>query len=254
MDNLDKFKGYVLEKKSPIPLYFQVEKIIHEKIHSGDLKPGDKLPTELEFIKKFQVSRPTIRQAIANLVRSGFLDIKKGYGTFIKSRGFEEPVLGIRSFSDEAIKQGFNPKTIILKFITLKPTDEIINTLKINKEDKIFEIKRLRLLDSEPVAIDTTYIPVKVAPDLSKKDFEEEGKEQSLYYILKFKYGLVLNSGEETVDATVVFKEEADLLAMENKSPINLRKRVIYSDKNEVILYMKSIYKTRYRIKLEGPF
>lgn len=253
-DNLKMFSGYKLEKNSPVPLYFQIERLIREKIFSGELREGDKLPTEIEFMKEFEVSRPTLRQAIANLNRDGLIDIKRGYGTFIKTQDFEEPVLGIRSYSEEAIKQGYKPVTKIVSFNVIEPDMEISKIFNLENDNKVYELVRLRLLNDEPTAIDTTYFPVKIAPKFSIKDLRETGKGQSLYNLLKTKHGVSFNSGEETIDATSVNKEEARLLDMENKGPINLRKRIILDNQNRTVLYMKAIYKTRYKIRLEGPF
>lgn len=243
-----------INKHSPIPIYYQIEKAFRDNIVSGTLSEGEKLPTEMELVQKLGVSRPTIRQAMVNLAREGLIDIKRGSGTFVRTINFEEPVFGIRSYAEEALKKGYNPTTKILSLKTLIPDLELRKILNLKVEDRVIEIKRLRYLNEEPTALDTTYIPDKLVPGISKKDFEKTGKQQSLYNILKVRYGLSLSSGEETIDATIVTPNEAKLLLMKTKSPINLRRRLIYSDTGEILLYMKSIYKTRYKIKLEGPF
>lgn len=251
----DKFKiknSYQIDKNIPIPLYYQIERILREKIHSHEIKPGEKLPTEKELEEAFGVSRVTVRRAITNIVRDGLIEIKRGHGTFLRTENFEEPVSGLRSYTEEALKQGYQPSLKMLTFKKIKPNDEILKKLMLNKDDYIFIIVRLRLLNNEPSGIDTTYIPVKLVPKLSKSDFKEYAKEQSLYYILENKYKLILNEAEEIIDATLTNKEESILLSLDNNSPINLRKRVVFLPDNTPLLYMKSIYKTRYKIKLKG--
>ncbi len=251
----NKFKpkdNYQIEKNTPIPLYYQIERILREKIYNHEIKPGEKLPTEKELVGEFDVSRPTVRRAVTNIMRDGLIEIKRGRGTFLKTENFEEPIAGLRSYTEEALKQGYRPSSKMLSFKRIKPDDEIIKKLMLNKDDAIFTIIRLRLLDNDPSGIDTTYIPVRLAPKLSKSDFKEHGKEQSLYYILENKYKLILNTAEEIVDATLTNRKESILLGIDNNSPINLRKRVVFLPDNTPLLYMKSIYKTRYKIKLKG--
>lgn len=247
-------KNIKIDTNSPIPIYFQIEKIIGEKILSGEFKEGDKIPTEMELTESLKVSRPTIRQAMVNLKRAGLIEVKRGSGTFVKTKDFEEPVLGIRSYTDEAIKKGYTPLTKILSIKIIKPDLELKEIMQLIDNQTVTEIKRLRYLDNEPTAIDVSYIPSRFVPNISKGDFKEIGQEQSLYNLLKTKYGLILSHGEETIDSTIVNLDEAKLLLMKDKSPINLRRRLVYTQKDELVLYMRAIYKTRYRIKLEGPF
>ena len=127
---MNNFKNIILQKNSPIPLYFQVEKIIREKIYSEELKVGDKIPTEIELGEIFNVSRTTLRQALSNLVKSGLLEIRRGDGTFVSSKSFEYPISKIRSFSDEAVKKGFHPKTIFLDLKKVKTPECLTEFLK----------------------------------------------------------------------------------------------------------------------------
>ena len=240
----------IINKNSPIPLYFQLEEIIKEKIKFGLLVPGDSIPTEKKLEENYGISRTTIRQAINNLKRDGYLEVRRSKGTFVKFTQFDEPVLGIRSYTEEAVKQGFSPGSNILKFEKIKPVVEIREELKLDENDLVFKIKRLRFLNGKPTAIDTSYVPSKLVPKLAKDDFKESGYEQSLYYILEKKYGLELSEAEEIIDATTINNEESLLLELEVNSPINLRIRVVFLSNGTPVCYMKSIYKNRYRVKL----
>jgi len=250
--NTNEFYNFKLDRNLPIPLYYQIEKFISDKIKKGDLKPGEKLPTEIELMNLLKVSRITIRKAAENLLRNNLIEIKKGQGTFIKSKQFYEPVFGIRSYTEEALKQGFLPSTKILEIKIIQPSEEILKNLKLNKDDKIYSIIRLRYLNGEPTGVDYTFIPVNYTPGLSKDDFEEYGKKQSLYNLLESKYNLILDEAEEIITATLTKKYEAELLGLKSKSPINLRKRVVYLPNKSPLLYMKAIYKTSYKTTLKG--
>ncbi|MCL5986454.1 MAG: GntR family transcriptional regulator [Actinobacteria bacterium] len=241
-----------IEKDKPIPLYYQIEEILRKKIMLGEIKPGELIPTEKKLEEMFGVSRITIRQAISNLARDGLVEAKRASGTFVKKVRFDQPVLGITSYTDKAIQQGYIPSSKVLNFEKVKPIEEIKKELKLSDEDYVYEVKRLRLLNDEPTGVDTTYIPVKLVPKLSREDFKETGKEQSLYYILENKYHLVFNEAEELIDATATNKEESVLLGLKINSPVNLRTRVVFLTDGTSLCYTKSVFKNRYKIRLKG--
>jgi GntR family transcriptional regulator len=245
-------KNIKIDKNKPIALYYQIEEILREKIFSGEIKEGEPIPTEEKLEKIFDVSRTTVRRAISNLERDGLLESKRAQGTFVKKKLFDEPVLGIRSYTEEAIKQGYIPSSKILSLKNVKPNDEVKAALKIEDNDRVFVLKRLRYLNNAPTAIDTTYIPVKLVPGLSKGDFKQTDKKQSLYYILENKYKLVLDEAEEIIDATITDPEESAILGLRSGSPINLRIRIIFLPDGMPLTYMKSIYRNRYKVRLKG--
>ncbi|MHB8276272.1 MAG: GntR family transcriptional regulator [Candidatus Humimicrobiaceae bacterium] len=246
-------KEFIIEKKSPIPLYYQIEKFIINKIQNGDLKTGEKIPTEKDFMEILDISRITIRKAIDNLVKNNYLEIKRSKGTFVKNRLFLEPLnYSIRSFSDEALKAGYIPSIKILIFKLIEPSKEIAENLQLSETNMVYEFKRLRLLNEEPSGIDINYIPANLVPGFSINDFKEKGKEQSLLYILEKKYNLVLSHGIETITATLTNKLDSELLNIKNRSPIALRQRIIFLNNNKPIIYMRSVYKIGFQMNLVG--
>lgn len=72
-----------IDSNSPIPLYYQLKRLLEEKIHTGELKPGDRIPTEYELVQKYGISRTPVRQALAELARAGLLSRTPGRGTFV---------------------------------------------------------------------------------------------------------------------------------------------------------------------------
>jgi GntR family transcriptional regulator len=250
--NTDKFSELKLDKNLPIPLYYQVEKYIRDLIGKGDLKPGYKIPTEIEFMNTLNISRTTIRKATNNLLRDNLIEIKKGQGTFIKNKQFYEPVFGIISYAEEALKQGFIPATKILDLNIIKASEEISGILKLPKNSPVYRIKRLRLLNGNAIGIDNTFLPAKYVPKLTKEDFEEYGIKQSLYHLLENKYGLVLDIAEENFTATLTTKKDAELLGMKSKVPILLRKRTVFLPDKSPLLFMESSYKSSLKTVLKG--
>jgi len=220
-------------------------------IENKDLKPSDKIPTELELMNIFDVSRTTIRRAVNNLLRDNFIEIIRSQGTFITKK-FYEPLYGIVSFTEEALNQGFIPSMKILNLNIIEPDEEITTILKLKRSSEVYKIKRLRLLNGKPIGIDTTYLSVNYAPNFKKTDFEEHGKKQSLYYLLEHKYKLALDQSEEIITANLTTKKDAKLLGLKSNIPIIFVHRIIFLPNKSPLLFMLSIYNCSFKTSLKG--
>lgn len=118
-----------IDKRSPIPAYYQLKAIILDKIREGEYRADEIIPSEREFSDSLNISRMTVRQALNQLVAEGVLYREKGKGTFVSKPKFEQR--NIMSFSDLVRKKGLNPSTKILNFEKIKPSVEICNALEI---------------------------------------------------------------------------------------------------------------------------
>lgn len=248
----EKFYKLRLEKSLPIPLYYQIEKLIREMIGNKDLKPGDKIPTELELMNIFDVSRTTIRITVNNLLRDNFIEIIRSQGTFIKTKKFYEPLYGIVSFTEEVLEQGFTPSMKILDLNIIEPDKEVATIIKLKRSSEVYKIKRLRLLNGKTIGIDTTYLPANYVPNLKKTDFEEHGKKQSLYYLLEHKYKLVLDHSEEIITANFTTKKDRELLGLKSNIPIIFVHRIIFLPNNSPLLFIRLIYNCSFKASLKG--
>src|SRR3954471_13942573 len=106
----------MINKNSPIPIYYQLEGYIKELIENGELQPGDVLPPEREYAEKYQISRMTVRQAFTQLVNEGYLYRLQGKGTFIAERKIEKPLQGITSFTEDMKARGLTPGSQLINF------------------------------------------------------------------------------------------------------------------------------------------
>jgi GntR family transcriptional regulator len=112
----------------------------------------------------------TIRQAIMNLVNAGYLSRQKGRGTFVASQKIAMTLSGLTSFSEEIKHRGMRPLSRLLSYEVIPATDRIAQQLSIPNQTPVYEMKRLRLADDHPLALETAYIPVRLLPDLTKED------------------------------------------------------------------------------------
>lgn len=155
-----------IDKNIPIPLYYQLKEILLNDIKSKVYAPGDPIPTELDIVKKYDVSRTTVRQAISSLVNDGWLKRYKGVGTFVTEQN--RPVSGALDVATIIKNNGYYLTTRLVNF-QIVPADAIISeALKVPPKTPLYMVERLRLGNRRHVSYSKNYLPVEYLPDLEK--------------------------------------------------------------------------------------
>lgn len=238
---------HVIDKHSPLPLYFQLEEQIKKSIESEELQPGDTLPSERELSENYQISRMTVRQAITNLVNKGYLYREKGKGTFVSSQKFEQNLQGLTSFTEDMKARSLVPGSKLLHFEIYPAEEEIKQRLCLDEEELIYKIKRLRLANDEPIAVETSYLPVKLIPGLTPDIL---GK--SLYTYIENELQLSIGHAAQTVEAAIVSEEDRKHLNIHKGVPVLLIQRETFLEEGTPLEVVKSSYRAdRYKFKID---
>lgn len=154
------FKDFELDKKSKVPYYHQIYNYLLRKIKNSELIEGSQFPNEMILCKIFNVSRTSIRGALGELERDGYIIRGRGQGTFILKNSVESSALQkISSIVDELKEKGINIETKILEQEKIVADEIIRSKLQIDKKIKVLFIKRLMLADSEPLYVTNAYFP-----------------------------------------------------------------------------------------------
>ena len=196
------------------------------------------MPSEADLAQKYLVSRITAKRALDELVRQGRAFRQQGRGTFVAQARIRE-ISGFRSFSEDIRARGFNPSSQVLAFQEIEAGAVICERLHIPENEHVFLLKRLRLADQEPVAVEAAYLPCRLCPDL----LEEDLGSGSLYTILTEKYNLVPTWADAEIEAVVPNKEEARLLNLKAGMPVLVAHRVTYSADYDAIETVDSVYR-----------
>ena len=215
----------MLLNKSKSPLYYQLAEIIIEEIKTKNLKEDDKILTEREYCEKYNLSRSTVRQGIAYLEKKGYLYKIQGCGTFVSSRVLKQKLLKFYSFTEEMKKQGKTPESKILSFKEKIAGEKIAQELNLDKEEKIFELVRLRLADKDIYMYEKTCLPVKKLLNFSKKDILNT----PLYDVLQKKYNIIFSKATERFSVLSADKKISEVLEIDEKSPIIKLQRWTYT-------------------------
>ncbi|MFD3158055.1 GntR family transcriptional regulator [Haloimpatiens sp. FM7330] len=237
-----------VSKSNPLPLYYQIKEIIQEMIENEELKPGDAIPTERELCEMQSVSRMTVNKAIMGLVNEGILYREQGKGTFVTKPKEKHEISQLKSFTEEMKEKGLKTDTKILSFQIKEATKQ--NKIMLNMkdtEDKVIEIKRLRISANEPLAIETVWLSHHMFSDMTVEMVE--GK--SLYNIFRDKYGYCPEQAKQTIEPIMLNEYESKLLNQPANALALMFRRNTYIQNEKPIEYTKAIYRSdRYKYEI----
>ena len=230
-------KTTYLNKKSPIPVYYQLYNILLEKMKNKEYEEGALIPSERELSEMYGISRMTVRQALNQLAADGLLTREKGRGTFVSGTKIEHR--DIRSFSETVRAMGMEPITRVLSFKT-DGKDQVIRDMLFLPEDQTYyTLKRIRSADQHPVAIEEVFIPESICPGLERQDLTK-----SLYALIKEEYGLAITYMDSKIEAAVPPSEERKLLGIGTGTPVLRISGLSFTSPGQVFSYERSIYRS----------
>lgn len=226
-----------IDKSSIIPLYYQIKEKILKDIDRGVYAPGDKLPPEMEIAGKFNVSRPTVRQAINELVFEKVLWRERGRGTFINKPVIHTNLEILTPFVEETKSQGFMPGLKILSTKVIPSAESTAEALQINPGKKVIEFTRVRLANGEPVILRTSYFSYHLLSELLNMNLEP------LYPAIE-KLGFQLVKSTQTLNVVTAREYEANELNVPAGFPLIMWKGTVYSSENTPVEHVKSLYRS----------
>ena len=212
-----------VDKTSPVPLYHQVAQGLEDAIRSGELPPGTKLDNEIDLANRLNLSRPTMRKAMDELVRSGLLVRKRGVGTQVVSNQVRRH-LELSSLFDDLQRTGQKPTTEVLEFRHGKADAAIAQALALPSGVNVYHFTRLRSVGGKPLALMENW----VRDDIT--DITEEGLRQlGLYQILR-DAGVNFRLASQRIGAMVADARQAGLLDVETGSALVTMERTAVDD------------------------
>ncbi len=243
---IDSYEGdeilRMIDKNSPIPIYHQLYECLKKRIKNGEFKVGEYLPSENSLADFYDVSRLTVRQALSKLVEDGIVEKLRGKGTRVKNEKNVENLTELSGFTDEARRNGYIPSSIVMQNTIVDAPFYIIEKLKLPQKSKMILLKRLRMLNGTPYAIEWAYLNPAVDTRLLNI-LEMDMSNGSLYDFFKNVLNLRLEYGDETLEVGHASVEDARLLGIHVNDCIVLRRRFTYTDNSECIEYVQSIYR-----------
>ena len=201
---------------SPVPLYSQIRELLRSRIADGSFAADGKMPSENEMVKAFGVSRITVRQALNDLQKEGLIFKIHGKGTFVAKPKAVQSLMRLEGFGEAMSASGHETHSRVLGHRVLRPGSHVAARLGVDGKTEVMEIQRIRYLDSNPISLDVTYVPLEIGRRLIKEDLPR----RDIFLILENDYGFSLDRAELRIDAMLSDAKLAAALAVAEGSPV----------------------------------
>ena len=217
-------------KTSQLPLYEQVKGQLQQKIQSGEYPALSQLPSENELSELFSVSRITIRQALHKLSQDGLIFKVHGKGTFVSKPKAYQNITQLQGFAEAMSSSGHHILNEVLSIEFIEAPLKVTSKLKLAVRSQVAEIKRVRLLNNEPVSYELTYLPAEIGLQLQNKQVDL--RVSDIFTAIEQDLSIPLGYADLNIDAIQADDELAQLLSVDIHTPI-LRVERLTLDANE---------------------
>jgi DNA-binding GntR family transcriptional regulator len=226
---------FVVDRQTPIPLYFQVSQHFERAIESGLLPQGSLFENEIQLAERLGVSRPTMRRAMELLVDKGLIVRRRGIGTRVVQPKVRRP-LELTSLYDDLAASGQRPRTRVLSFEIGGAEAEVARRLGIEEGDGVVQIERLRSTKDVPIAKMTNFLPASIV------HFDADALAESGLYDLLDRSGVHLHSATQTVGARPATSAEAKLLGESRGAALLTVQRETLDEHGTTVEYATHLY------------
>jgi GntR family transcriptional regulator len=216
-----------IDRESPVPVYYQIALNLRERIHRQEWRTGDQIPPEPELAVLYGVSRVTVRQALAELVKDGLLTRQRGSGTFVNQKAmplthdFSMPT----TFAGRLKRMGFQVSSTILQAETFhEPLPQVMDHLLLGLNTPVAYLKRMHLINGQPTAINRSWFSEVQCPGIAEQDLVEN----SLSRTLAERYHLVPTRANNWLEVIRATEKDAELLKTFVDTPLILLTTVSY--------------------------
>ena len=220
-------------------LYQQIKKDLIKAIENGTYEIGDKLPSENEIVQRRKVSRNTARKVLEDMVKEGYAKRVQGKGSFVENTKINQSLSGIRSLSELFRSNNRETHSKLIDCSVIEATVSMKKKLRLNEEDKIIRIYKVRYADNEPAILNE----VLLSYDRFKTILNYDVELLSLYDYFFLKEKVYVEKVEETLDIALLYKDEATFLNQKPGDPVFLLKGVTYDNTGKPFEIVKSIYR-----------
>lgn len=229
-----------------LPLYAQLKEQIIAAIARGDLAPGDQIPSQRVLCEGYTMSHMTVRRAISELLHEGVIYAIPGKGLYVtEPKQDAEPLL--RGFTEDMSQRGMVASSQVLAAEVVGASTVLSSALGVPIGTALVYLRRLRLADGAPMAVQGSYLPQALCPGLLDHDLAR----CSLFDLLRNVYHLRLAGGTTAAEAALADAEHAKLLGLRLPAPLLIVEQISYLESGQAIEFVRSAYRAdRYRLRV----
>lgn len=239
---------------SPVPLYHQIRGALRAEILAGTHPPLSQMASETELQERFGVSRITVRQALSELQKEGFIFRVHGKGTFVAKPKPRQDVTSLQGLAESLSAAGHQVINRVRSVRTL-PADELVaSRLQLAPGTEVMAIERLRLINRAPISVEITYLPASLGKRVAKADLIT----RDLFSIIENDCGVALGHAQLTIDAVAATAEFAAALEVAADSPLMRIERLSHTQTGapidfEFLYYRGDAFQYRLRVDRRKP-
>jgi len=234
-------------RQQPVgPLYARVKRHLMENILNGTLEPGDRIPSENELVRSFEISRMTANRALRELTDEGYVTRIAGVGTFVADFKARGPLVEIRNIADEVRARGHSYSSEVVLNAREKATPAVARNLEMGDRTPVFHTIIVHKEQGTPIQLEERYVNPDVVPTYGDADFSQMTPSEFLLKVAP------LQEAEHTVRATVPTDRVRDLLHMDTLEPCLVVERRTWSNGRPATLAV--LYHPGNRFELSGHF
>ena len=223
------------------PLYKQIKELLLGGLRSGEWRPGDAIPSEIELAARYRVSQGTVRKAIDELAADNLLVRRQGKGTFVASHG--EPQVRFRFLRLAPDASGpVAAERKLLDFRRARASSELARLLELRTGDSMIVLTRLLLFSGDPVVLEDVWLPAGLFRGLSAAAITEH--KGALYNLFETQYGTRMVRAEEKLKARSADAATAKRLAIEPGHALLEVERLSYTYGDRPVEWRRGLYKT----------
>lgn len=217
------------------PAWVQIEEGLADRIESGGLAAGERLPAERDLALALSVSRMTVRQALASLSARGLVERGVGRGTFVReSPRVVHDLTRVAGFTEEVERQGLEAGALILSADEQRAPAQVAQMLGIEAGAPVVRLERVRLGGDQPITLEDSWVPAEHFPGLLEHDLSG-----SLYALMREHYELAPVSATERLEPVAARAHEAAALGVPEGSPLMLVERVAYAAEDTAVEFAR---------------
>ena len=220
-------------RSGPLPRYYQLKELIRDRICSGEWSPGSLIPSERALCERYGISRMTARQSVTELVHEGLLYREQGRGTYVGRPKIAQQLLRLTGFTEDMQAREQRPGAKVLSAEMWPANEATAERLRVKVGQPVYRLRRLRMADAEPLAVETSCISFLGCERLLHHDLERD----SLYRLLEVTYDV------PPLEADLAGSEEALLLQVAPGSPVLRTRRITETRRGLPVEYATSVYR-----------
>jgi GntR family transcriptional regulator len=222
-----------------MPLYEQLKHRLRSEIARGVYRPGDRLPSEPELINRYGISRITVRQALGDLEAEGLVVRRHGKGTYVAEQPAKDSPVRLVDFMQDMTLAGLTPTLRVLRLAREGASRDLAEALHLAPGSEVVRVDRLRLANEQPIAVDSTWLPLRYGALL----VDGELTKKPIYRLLETTYGVLITTSAFHLTAAAATAEQAHLLTVPGGSPLLLIQRISSTEHDEPVYLQDRYYR-----------